>query len=623
MKSLFSVGNLLLFIESDAQIKTVQISSAKLAAGVVFVATLIALLPVLEAGFVIWDDPAYVYQNRMIMGLSWAHMKEIFSTFVMGNYHPIPILTYALEYSLVGLEPFLYHLDNLLLHLINTLLVFCFIFQLSGKKVKTAALTAALFGIHPMHVESVAWVSERKDVLYVLFLLLSMIAYLNYVQRHYKPKYYFYTLVFFLLALLSKGQAVVLAPIMVLIDYFVQRKLDKKAVFEKAPFFLLAFFFGVLAIIAQHHGAALSRVKIEHYKTLFTGSYGFLTYLFKAVIPVNLSALHPYPIGKNGELPVLVYLSPILIFSLFLFFYKAIKNSRPIVFGLLFFVFAITPVLQFLPIGDSIVAERYSYFSYIGLFFVFGYLYTTVDFSNKLGKYNSTARAVTLVYLAFLFTGCYSRAKVWKGTTELWADVIEKYPNSLVAYTNRAYHYFHMKEYDLALQDYTKGISVHPDELILFESRARVYEAKKMWDLAIADYTKCILLRKDDPRHYISRGQILSEAKRNFPAAIEDFNVVLKLAPHNFGALMGKGMAYLRNYESEKAIETFNKALQINPKAYNIYVLRAEAYGQSKSFQKALEDAQYAAKNGVEVDPYLIKSFEEKQASVGAMDPHS
>ena len=194
----------------------------------------ISFFPSLKNDFLNWDDPQYVTENKMITELSWRNIETIFDSIYMGHYHPLTLLSYALEYRFFKLNPFAYHLTNLILHLINGLLVFWLIWMLKGG-VLTSLVVSLLFGIHPLHVESVAWISERKDLLCSFFFLGSLVVYLTYLKTR-RRRFYFLSLFLFLLSLLSKSMAVTLPLVLVLCDYLLDRKFDRKCLIEKIPF---------------------------------------------------------------------------------------------------------------------------------------------------------------------------------------------------------------------------------------------------------------------------------------------------------------------------------------------------------------------------------------------------
>ena len=223
---------------------------------IAIVITGIAFCPSLINGWTNWDDEVYVLNNENIREFSWSQIKYWFTEYHHGNYHPLTMISYMVEYSIAELDPIIYHLTNYLLHLLNTGLVFFFIFKLIARK-DVALITAILFGVHPMHVESVAWISERKDLLYTAFYLGSILVYLSYKQSPDWKKYNI-ILLLFLGSLLSKSAAVVLPVVLLLIDYFQERKLTKRLLLEKIPLFVLSIVFGILAIKSQNATEAIA-----------------------------------------------------------------------------------------------------------------------------------------------------------------------------------------------------------------------------------------------------------------------------------------------------------------------------------------------------------------------------
>ena len=209
--------------------------------------TAICFLPMLSNGFTNWDDELYVKENPLLKGPDW---QGIFSQASASNYHPLTILSLAFNYAISGTDPFSYHLVNWLLHILNTGLVFIFIYKISGKKPYVAAFAAVIFGVHPMHVESVAWVSERKDVLYALFFLLALLQYWRFLETGKRVKAIF-CFVFFVLSLLSKPAAIILPFVLLLLDYWYGRSVNWKVVAEKIPFFALSLVFGFITVKVQ------------------------------------------------------------------------------------------------------------------------------------------------------------------------------------------------------------------------------------------------------------------------------------------------------------------------------------------------------------------------------------
>ncbi len=253
-------------IEPDPvkKITEIKFSTLVLIVAGILITTLLCYLPSLHNEFLkYWDDQAYVTGNDLIKDLSFNSIKRIFreDAGLYANYHPLTTLSLALNYH-EGVGPFPYHLTSLILHLFNTLFVFVFIYLLSDKKIIVASLTALWFGIHPVHVESVAWISERKDVLYTFFYLLSLIAYWQYVKKDLALKFYFLAFVLFACSVLSKAMAASLPVVFLLVDYWTGRKFNMRLILEKAPFVILAIILGMYAMTIQTAGGATPQVAL-------------------------------------------------------------------------------------------------------------------------------------------------------------------------------------------------------------------------------------------------------------------------------------------------------------------------------------------------------------------------
>ena len=240
---------------------------------------IVVFTPCLKNGFTNWDDDILVKNNPGIKILSGGNIVKIFTSFHFAHYHPLVLLSYSLEYGLFGLNPGVYHATNVLLHIINALLVF-WLFYLLSSRVSVSLVTALFFAVHPLRVESVAWIAERKDVLYALFFLGGLIAHFYYTKRNSK-KYYFLCLFLFLLSLLSKAMAVSFPFVLLVIDYGAGRKITGRTLLEKAPFFALAVIFGIIAILAHYPTEELRHQKMYAFSdNVFMATYGVVFYLF-------------------------------------------------------------------------------------------------------------------------------------------------------------------------------------------------------------------------------------------------------------------------------------------------------------------------------------------------------
>jgi hypothetical protein len=558
----------------------------------------ISFYPMLNNSFTNWDDEYYVLQNALLRDPDWA---GIFSKPVVSNYHPITILTLAFNYWISGLDPSSYLILNLLLHLANSALVFYFIWLISGKRLLVAAFTAIIFGIHPMHVESVAWVSERKDVLYTLFFLLSLIHYWYFLTNS-KNKNLVYCFIFFALSILSKPAAIILPFILLLLDYWKGRKYNSKLVIEKIPFLLLAIAFAFITVKLQSRTAIASLDFYPIWARFFFATYTSMIYAVRFFVPYPLAAFHPFPSGQNLGLPIL--LSPIFTLALLAFVWIKRKNKL-IVFAFLFFIINLILVLQIVSIGGTLVAERYTYVPYIGVAFLFGML---------LDKYSGTISkkivwglpaAVLLVFAIMTFI----RTDVWQNTDTLWTDTLKHYPNTSVPRSNRANYLIRIsslpenkpKEKEIlqrALEDCNEALKTGINAARAYENRQNIYLRINKDSLALSDANSLIRIEPTNRLGYYTKGAVYQ--RFNMPdSAIFYFTKCLEINPNTDFALNNRGSLLFNSYKKyREALDDFNKAILINPQG-DYYLNRSYCHYQLGNFELAKQDANIAKQKGM------------------------
>ncbi|GJM31134.1 MAG: O-GlcNAc transferase [Saprospiraceae bacterium] len=568
------------------------------------VLTFIAFFPSLQNGFTNWDDPVYVTENSFIFNANWgALISEPFSL----NYHPLTMLSLGINYQISGLEPFGYHLTNLLLHLINTVLVFLFIQRLAPKSsIFVPFFTALVFGIHPMHVESVAWISERKDVLYVLFFLAGLITYLRYRQNQ-ENKWLIITLVLFLLSLLSKAMAVVFPVILVLIDWYQGRKNDQKAWLEKVPFFALSLFFGGLAYKIQSGGAITGFATISFFERIIFAAYGFCMYLVKALVPVQLSAYYPYPDLQAASLPAFYYLCPLLGGALLVGALWLSKKNRVPLFGLGFYLITVALVLQFISVGKAIMADRYTYLPYIGVFFLIFHFAFALTERNANWKKPITGGVIAFSLLLMVLT--FQRNKVWQDSETLWTDVIQKFPERAdEGYVNRGSFRGKSGRIDDAIVDLQKAIAVNPTMAKAHESMGNAYGSKGQMEQSLQAFSKAIELEPDNANYYLNRA-ISYAMMQKFDQSLQDFEQAIQLQPSGSqlaAIYANRGILYLNQNNIKGAETDCNKALQLSSNQPTANFCMAKVFAAQNQKAQALQYAQKAKKLGFQVpDEFL------------------
>jgi tetratricopeptide (TPR) repeat protein len=497
------------------------------------------------------------------------------------------MLTLMMNYAVSNESAFGYHVTNVVLHLINVVLIFYFIYLLSDKKWQVALITAVFFGIHPMHVESVAWISERKDVLYAAFFVGALIQYLKFLSGG-KRKFYIYTLVLFALSLLSKPAAVVLPLTLLLIDCYRGRSLRQiKLWLEKVPFFALSLAMGVLTILVQTDRGAVANLElIPLSRKFFFACYGLMMYLAKLLVPIKMTTFYPFPTA-DITMPVTYYVAPVVVAVLAATTYFSHKKwSKSIGFGMLFFLINIVLVLQIVSVGSAVMADRYTYLPYVGCFYLFGCGYYYLWRTNH--PYLKLATAALYVYVVLLTFLGYRQSTTWHDSGTLWNHAINVWP-SAHAYTNRGLQKKGEGDIEGSLKDYNTAIEMNTGDATAFTNRGNIYFAKGQLDLALQDYDKAFRLNPSDPKLFANRGAVYSQRKQ-FDLAIADLSKAIELDPYYAEAIMNRALTYDAMQQPAKVLADLTRYLELRPKEHGVYNLRALAYNKLGDMQKALDD---------------------------------
>ncbi len=562
--------------------------------GFIIACTIAVYLPSLNNALTNWDDRLYIIDNPMIRFLSWEHIREMFTTFYAGNYHPLTMLSLAVDYRFGKTEPFAYHLTNILLHAANAVLVY-FVIRRLTRKTGVAVLAGLLFGLHPLHVESVAWVSERKDVLYAFFFLLSLLCYIRFAADTENKKCYWLSILFFILSLLSKGQAVSLAVTLVLADYFLGRKLlSREVILEKIPFFALALAFGVIAVVAQADVRAMLLEHFPWYERVAFASYGLLMYVVKLILPLGLSAFYPYPVVHTADAIPVLYWACILIWIVpAIVLFKSYRRSKVVFFSILFFLVNIFPVLQLLPVGSAIMADRYAYVPSIGYCLLFGWVLAGTDL---LQKYRS-GYMIGAAYLVFAGILAVQRTQVWKDSLSLWSDVIAKRPKAALAWYNRGLAKKDAGDIRGALDDFSESIRINPNMAASYNNRAFARKLLKDYRGAIEDYTRTIGLDSAYTLAWYNRG-VAKKELRDFSGAISDLDKAISLNPADPYAYFHRAVAKSQSGDPGGAADDYRKTIALEPRfagAYlnlgSLYLLQNNATAAAEVLEQGVRSA--------------------------------
>ncbi|NNC86393.1 MAG: tetratricopeptide repeat protein, partial [Bacteroidia bacterium] len=533
--------------------------------------TFIANSPILQNGFTNWDDPNYIIDNPLIRDFSIENIKQIFTEVYFANYQPLHILSYLIEFQFFELDPKGYHVVSLLMHLLATALVYLLLKVLSANAI-LSLIGALWFGVHPMHVESVAWASERKDLLYSIFFFAALITYIKYIQLKH-IKWFYYTMLFFVLSVFSKAMAVSLVPILVAADILYKRKFNLKLIIEKVPFVVLSIIMGLVSVNASKEAESISTNSIYTFTDrIFFACHNLLQYVAKLIVPYNQSAYYSYPVKDTG-IPLEYYIALPIVLCIAAFTIYSINKNRKIFFAITFFVMSLFLVLMLLPVGPTIFSERYSYISSVGLFFLF------IVIIEKLLA-NPTTKQIrikilsgfALVYLLFLSYQCFERSKVWKDSFTLWEDVLEKQPLSAHAYNNLGDAYYKQQNNQMAIESFTKSLEISDDDALAYYNRANAYANSGSFPQAIKDLDKSIELDPDSYEAFNKRGA--AHAISGYTGkAFNDFNKAIELNPGFSEVYYNMGVSTLNLGNQQKACEYFTQGAQLKHteslRAYN------------------------------------------------------
>jgi hypothetical protein len=432
----------------------------------VILLTIAAHVRGLQGQFLEWDDYGHITQNQAIRSLSPANLWMMFTQPAAKLYVPLTWLSFAIDYQVWGHNPFGYHLTNLLLHLVNTMLVLLLVFQLLRGRFAhaqpAAVLTAAIFGVHPLRVESVAWATERKDLLFAFFFLLATLAYLRWVVQGNRRDYWG-CLLLFVCSALAKSTAVTLPLVLILLDIFWKRRV---AVWEKIPFFIVSLIIGTATFVAQASGKGETVVGTEViplWGRLGLVGYCTLFHVKKFFWPLHLSAVYP-SFEDFGWTPLnaAIYL---LVFFVLLAAVFTLRKRAPILLPCwLFFVISLSPTIGLIPVGVHVVADRFTYIPLIGLALPLSVGIVTLAYNWRPAQFVIAATIATLlVILAILST---KRSAAWTNTETLFQSALAEDPNCYPALVNLTTYYTNTKRLDEAIDYGMRAVAVAPNGLV-------------------------------------------------------------------------------------------------------------------------------------------------------------
>lgn len=618
--------------------------------GLILLAVWAAYSPTLSAEFINYDDDVYITENPVIRDLNSANVKYIFSNYYYNQYSPVAMAIMGMEVKLFGLEARPLKAMAILLHALNALLAFFFVRQALGRT-EYALAVAALFALHPLQVESVAWLTASMKIgAFSLFTLGALLAYDQYLKRA-SWGFYLLALALFVLSCFSKEQAIALAPLLLAYDYLKKRPLTSARLWlEKIPFFAVAAIFAVVTLGVKNEMKSESLADyFSMWHRLLFGAYALLSYWIKLLIPSGLSTFYTYP--EKSAIPAYYYAAPAAVLAVLAGLWYAWKrDQRVLVFaGLFFFInIFLTLLSQVLSVRDVMMADRYVYLPVIGFFIALVYG------ADMLAKQKPALRPALWgalgVFALVLGIATHQRSKVWLNSSTVFTDAIEKglsehgkiNPFMALAYNNRGIDRKNRGDIQGALADYEQAIAANPSYASAYLNRANIQFNAGRYAEAIPDYDKALELNPREAKAWSNRGgakaalgqteealkdldkalelepnyrdalsnrALVRYNAKQYQGAIEDADAFLRLRSDNADIMNLKAMALMELGKMPEAEQTFGQAIQINPRQGIFYLNRSFLYSRMGNKGKALNDALKAKQLGAAVNEAYLESL--------------
>jgi len=503
-----------------------------------------------------YDDGVYVTGNKNIQsGFNFKNLQWSFTAGHASNWHPITWLSHTLDYQLFKNRAGGHHLINLLFHLANTILLFYFF-----KKVTSALwpsfFVAAAFALHPLHVESVAWVAERKDVLSTMFWLLTMLAYVNYAKSL-KIKWYLSAFVLYVLGLMSKPMLVTLPFVLLLLDYWpLERKFGRRLVFEKIPFFVCSIASCIVTFLVQEYSGAMTSGELFSLKIRVSNTFvSYVIYIIKMIWPARLAVLYPHP-GRSLSMAMVFGSVFILLFLSVIFIYFG-RRQKFLTVGWLWFIGTMIPVIGLVQVGPQALADRYTYMPLTGLFIIMAF--SAKEFISKRNRILFSV--VLLIIWSFISSGQLS---YWKNDGTLLANALRQTENNHIIMGNYVSWLTETGKFNEAVEQSYELLKIKPDS---FQAHCNLGSLLlRMGKLNQAEEEFRIALKyKPDLEQVYFNLALVERKKDNLAQAVDYYYEALKIKPDYVDAYICLAITFGEMNKIDEAVETYRAALRIEP----------------------------------------------------------
>jgi len=513
-------------------------------------------------GFINFDDGPYVYENAKVTpgltrdGLAWA-----FTHVYAFNWHPLTWLSHMLDCQLYGLNPGGHHLTNLLLHTVATILFFGVLRQMTGFLWRSA-LVAAVFAIHPLRVESVAWVAERKDVLSGVFFMLTVGAYVRYARQAWSPARYGLVVLFFVLGLMCKPMLVTLPFVLLLLDHWPLNRLaggpiPKRIIFEKLPLVGLAVASCVITLFAQT-GAVRSFEQIPLPSRASNALVSYATYLGQMFWPSDLAVLYPFP--AMGWPLWQVILAAVLVISISAVTFILRENRPYLLVGWLWYLIMLLPVIGILQVGSQAYADRYTYLPQIGLYLMLAW--TAADICAGWRSSRGMLGSLSVVILAALIYCARLQTSCWLNSETLWTHALACTSDNYIAQNNLGTALFQAGNTEAAIAHYRQALKIRPGYADAHGNLGTALLQAGSLDEAMAECREALKTNPENAEAHNNLGNALLQ-KGNINDAMAHFQTALQIKPGSVEAHNNLAYAFLQIGKTDEAIVHYQKALEL------------------------------------------------------------
>ncbi len=566
--------------------------------------TIFAYYPAWHGGF-LWDDDDYIINNKLLTAPDgWQRIW--FSLDSPSQYFPLTYSTFRIEHALWGLNPTGYHWVNLLLHVANALLVWAVLARL---KVPGAWLAAAVFALHPVQVESVAWISERKNVLMAFFFLLTLLAWIAFVDERTKRPRFFYcpALVFYALALSAKTTACTLPAALFLVLWLRKRPINRQRIFQIIPFLLMGIAMGLLAVWWERYRQGTIQAAFPFLSPLervLVASRAVCFYLSKLIWPSNLTFIYPkWSLSAAQPLDYIWLLAGVGLCVAIYFVRRYV--GRGVEVAAAFFVITLSPVLGFIMLYTfryTFVADHYQYLACIGPIALASA--GVVTFADAFKQSRGLILSAAVCVLAVLGVLTWRQSVMYGDNEALWRVTLAKNPGCWMAHNNLGFVLFEKGQFDQAIAHYQAALEMQADSWDVEYNLGTALLGKGQIDEAIFHCDRAVAMQPNDPDAQVSLANALLAEKR-IDEAITHYDKALVIRPDYFLARYGLGNALLEKGELDAAIQHFRAALLIRPDDSDSHAVLAVALEEKGQLREAIKHYEKA----VEISPKSIPAL--------------